>query len=557
VSALIFAGACSKPSYLEVRVSFPTSPVNYAQEVQWIDLSAVDHFADAGPLRIPSAPVAAGLGADGGSLVVAVSAPAGAQVQVMVNGLDANGVPIASAGGSRVLSSGTSSIDLTLTPHCLSSRDCDPTEVCAGSAICSSDAPFGYGACVQVNGGILGEGAPCGPSNAGHCDGLGTCLVPDCGDGVLQAASGEQCDDGPGNSDLLPDHCRSDCQFPHCGDGVIDPDAGERCDLDAGNNGKGLGCNMTCTLLGSVTTLAGDGTYGLIDGVGASARFGEPYGLAVVGNALYVADRGTRTIRRLDLSTGVVQTLAGGRDAGSADGVGAAASFSNLQALFPIDGGILASDQASLRLVIPVANADAGIVTTYAGWTGDSGTAPTGFQAGSFVTAQYAMPYGIAEIGGVLYTNTHASDLLVASDPATQEVTEVSSFSSGVPLGGLASLARVVYTTNSGDPGSILASDTRDAGAVTTLASALPGPDGLCTDGRTLYVCMAGDRTVQQIDPLTGVLSLVAGRSGLAQRIDGLGADAGFVEPANCTWDPIAGVLYVSDRLGQTIRKIQ
>ncbi|MGC4119535.1 MAG: choice-of-anchor Q domain-containing protein [Myxococcales bacterium] len=47
-----------------------------------------------------------------------------------------------------------------------------------------------------------------------------------CGDGFK--APDEPCDDGAGNSDTLPDHCRTSCRLARCGDGVID--SGEACD---------------------------------------------------------------------------------------------------------------------------------------------------------------------------------------------------------------------------------------------------------------------------------------------------------------------------------------
>src|SRR5206468_1474618 len=49
-----------------------------------------------------------------------------------------------------------------------------------------------------------------------------------CGNGQLD--DGEECDDGPENSDTLPDHCRTDCSDPWCGDGVVDPGDGEECE---------------------------------------------------------------------------------------------------------------------------------------------------------------------------------------------------------------------------------------------------------------------------------------------------------------------------------------
>ena len=70
-----------------------------------------------------------------------------------------------------------------------------------------------------------------------------------CGDGILETARGEQCDDGANNSDLPNAHCRSNCMLPKCGDGVIDPSRGEQCD-DGPNNSDAVGahCRLNCLL---------------------------------------------------------------------------------------------------------------------------------------------------------------------------------------------------------------------------------------------------------------------------------------------------------------------
>lgn len=62
-----------------------------------------------------------------------------------------------------------------------------------------------------------------------------------CGDGILQP--GEACDDGAGNSDTVPNACRTTCVLPTCGDGVVD--SGEECE----GPGQG-GCDASCQLGG-------------------------------------------------------------------------------------------------------------------------------------------------------------------------------------------------------------------------------------------------------------------------------------------------------------------
>jgi DNA-binding beta-propeller fold protein YncE len=82
----------------------------------------------------------------------------------------------------------------------------------------------------------------------------------------------------------------------------------------------------TVDLSGDVSTLAGDGTPGMIDGVAAQARFYQPEALAIdAAGAIYVSDRGNHRIRRL--AGGSVQTLAGDGVEGFADGDGTMAHF--------------------------------------------------------------------------------------------------------------------------------------------------------------------------------------------------------------------------------------
>ena len=80
---------------------------------------------------------------------------------------------------------------------------------------------------------------------------------------------------------------------------------------------------------GAVTTLAGSGEKGNADGVGDAAQFNEPHGLAVSpdGSALFVADCDNHKIRRVEVATDAVTTLAGSGENGDADGVGDAAQF--------------------------------------------------------------------------------------------------------------------------------------------------------------------------------------------------------------------------------------
>ena len=80
---------------------------------------------------------------------------------------------------------------------------------------------------------------------------------------------------------------------------------------------------------GVVSTLAGSADLpGAEDGTGSAARFNAPGSITTDGTYLFVADTGNNTVRQLNIATGAVSTLAGTAGvAGAADGSGAAASF--------------------------------------------------------------------------------------------------------------------------------------------------------------------------------------------------------------------------------------
>lgn len=92
---------------------------------------------------------------------------------------------------------------------------------------------------------VCQNGAACAPElcddgNADAGDGCDEfCIDEICGNGILQFANGEQCDDGVGNSDVLPDSCRTNCKDASCGDSVVD--SGETCDPP-----NGITCDSNC-----------------------------------------------------------------------------------------------------------------------------------------------------------------------------------------------------------------------------------------------------------------------------------------------------------------------
>jgi hypothetical protein len=182
--------------------------------------------------------------------------------------------------------------------------------------------------------------------------------------------------------------------------GVAVDSAGNVYVADTGNN-----TIRKVTSAGMVTTLAGlaRGDTSVdwarsVDGAGSTARFKQPFGVAVdsAGN-LYVADAGNYTIRKVT-PAGAVTTLAGGTGTpGSADGTGGAARFAvpngvavdSAGNVYVADGG-----NGTIRKITP-----AGAVTTLAGLVDKFGNAD-----GTGSVARFSNPSGVAvDCAGNLY----------------------------------------------------------------------------------------------------------------------------------------------------------
>jgi DNA-binding beta-propeller fold protein YncE len=164
---------------------------------------------------------------------------------------------------------------------------------------------------------------------------------------------------------------------------------------------------------GAVATVAGSDTgQNERDGAALDSRFEAPAGLACDGRNLYIADRGGATLRRLDLAKGTVDTLAGKAGArGGADGVGSDARFDGPEGL-ALDGvgGLLVADGAgsTVRRLDLASRA----LTTLLGHHGQAGIA-LGAASG------LNKPAGVALFGGRLFVSDAAENaILSATSPS-------------------------------------------------------------------------------------------------------------------------------------------
>jgi len=160
---------------------------------------------------------------------------------------------------------------------------------------------------------------------------------------------------------------------------------------------------------GNVMTYAGTGTKGCSTGVAARALFNGPVGLAVddFDGALYVADKNNHKIKKI--LNGVVSVFAGTGEKGCLDGPVAKATFNEPTdiAVDKSDGSVFVTDckNRKIRKISPN-----GIVTTVAG-VGKSGCVN-----GHAKTAKFVNPSSIA---------VHGTNAFIVDDNMIRKLTIV------------------------------------------------------------------------------------------------------------------------------------
>ena len=281
------------------------------------------------------------------------------------------------------------------------------------------------------------------------------------------------------------------------------------------------------TPAGVVTTLAGSGTAGSADGVGTAASFTRPESVAVdaAGN-VYVGDRNyavAKNLIRKITPAGVVSTLAGGKP-GGVDGTGSEAGFNGPTGLVVDASGnlyVADSESSKIRKVSP-----AGVVTTFAGFAGD------GAADGPIGTASFRHPSGLA---------VDATGNVYVADTENHTIRKIT------PAGIVSTLAGTVGVSGSDNGTGTAAKFYRPVGIVVDASGNI-----YVTDGGDVFPG-GGSNTVRKITP-AGVVSTYAG-NGSYGTADGPGYDATFSTPQGLALGA-SGVLHVADYWGAKVRKI-
>jgi sugar lactone lactonase YvrE len=251
-------------------------------------------------------------------------------------------------------------------------------------------------------------------------------------------------------------------------------------------------------LTGNITTVAGTGTQGFSgdNGPATSATLDSPQGLALdTKNNLYLADTHNHRIRKLNVTTGIITTIAGTTTAGfSGDTSLATAAQLNLPTALALDAAnnLYLADTGNHR--IRKINATTGIITTIAG-TGIQGFSG---EAGPATSAAIDSPTGLA---------LDAQSNLYLADTHNHRIRKITA-------------ATGIITTIAGTGTQSFSGDTAASTAAT-----LALPHGITIDpAGNLYLADTQNHRIRRIDATTGIITTVAGDG--TQAFDGDGGPA-------------------------------
>ncbi len=307
----------------------------------------------------------------------------------------------------------------------------------------------------------------------------------------------------------------------------------------------------TITPAGVVSTLAG-GAAGLVDGIAAVAQFNAPNGLAIDGgDNLYVADGTNHAIRKVTTPEGVVSTVAGLGSQGMVNGNAEVARFNVPSGLlvdrFNSVGDLIVADSENHRLRRIIVDP----ITVEATVTDGGGSVSAVLDLASLQLNRNTTYYIRWRSKADQSTQALGQRFLMVDEPAivTRPASLITSTSATlnatVQSQGSPTTVRFKYST---DPQ--LAAPRR----VGTLVDNLTAASGVAVDFLgNVYLADQEAHKILKISPI-GVVEDYAG-SGVAGFADGPGSHAQFDKPMDVAIDA-GGNLYVADALNHRIRKI-
>ncbi len=266
---------------------------------------------------------------------------------------------------------------------------------------------------------------------------------------------------------------------------------------------------------GKLVRAVGSGLEGFSDGTADVASFRSPQGLAERDGALYVADTGNHAVRRVDLLSGRVETLAGtGRKADGAIQPAADARSASLRS--PWDLTFLGD---TLWIAMAGSHQLWRLDVRSGALSPGAGSGREGLDDGTLAEATFAQPSGLATDGHVLYVADSEASALRRVDPAAGTVRTLAGeglFDFGLRDG---PLARARFQHPQGlalGEGVLWVSDTFNGavrrisladGQVSTVARGLAQPGGLTVAAGRLVVADTDHHRLVTLTPGAGAFA--------------------------------------------------
>lgn len=340
---------------------------------------------------------------------------------------------------------------------------------------------------------------------------------------------------------------------------------------------------------GTITTIAGTGSCGFSGdgGLAINANLGLVNGLLIAGNGdVYFSDSSNQRIRKIDITTGIITTVAGNGQWGNAGDGGLA---TQAQLAFPTElaydskGNIYFLENYRIRVI----NKVTGIISTIAGNNNRGNTGDGGTAAAALLSDPSAL---FLDSQDNIYISDTGNHRIRKIDATTQIITTIIGIGSLGFSGddGLANLAEInrpdgLFVSTNGD---IFFSDQGNhrirkvdgtTRIITTVAgSGKPGLyNGYIGDGdlasRSLlnapyamavdlqgnqYIADRDNHRVRKIDANTGLISTLAGTGESGYSGDGgLATLAKLNKPVGITTD-LAGNVYIVEEANHCLRKV-
>ncbi|MDQ1436911.1 MAG: hypothetical protein QOK43_540 [Acidimicrobiaceae bacterium] len=304
--------------------------------------------------------------------------------------------------------------------------------------------------------------------------------------------------------------------------------------------GQPAGATTTLAISpGAVTTTAGSGTNANVDGTGTAAAFANMSGVVTVGGYGHVGTVGA--IRKVNLTSGVVTTLAGGSTTGCNDSTN--------------------PTLATFTTIIDVATDDTYVYSTMSCYPSPNVVRKTSITTGATSTVASVPGANRLTLGadGFLYVTDNQSSVLKV-DPATGTTTTFATITGALRTLAIASDSTDLWVSSdhsagAGSPSYKISKVNVLTAAVTTFASSTKhlGLTGLASAGSYLYATGADQRSIRRWTKSTGAYVDVAGTSGSGY-VNGTGTDAWFGKITGLVSDGTS--LWAADSDNHRFRKV-